>query len=384
MRFSIILLVLLLFPACSRREAPPADPKIREELKSYVMEHHIIPEKYVLDKFDDHDVIFLGETHYVRHDPLFVQKLIPLVYEKGVRYLCTEFARRVDQPLVDSLLKGRTYDEQLARHIAFLQFVHWGYQEYLDIFRSAWQLNRNLPRRSRPFRILGMNNSPNWVFVRSEADRDNPEVMKKVWHGEDESDWAEVILDSVVSKGNKALVYCGAHHALTEYRQPIVVQGKFLRFGDMRAGNYVFQKIGKRAITIFLHAPWFSSDGYDRPMVRAADGYIDAVIDELEPQYRRFGVDTKGTPFGTLPGESSIYKYGYSNFNLGTIFDGYICQGPLSSYVGVTAIKDFVNDSNIGDAHAQSPVPKFRKATAEEFYQDAVATADVQSKMPGR
>jgi hypothetical protein len=272
MRLPLTIGLLILFPACSTREAPPVDPKVVAELAAAVRAHRTIPEQYILRKFDDHDVVFLGETHYIRHDPQLVQRLIPLLHEKGVNYLCTEFARRVDQHFVDSLLRGRRFDEKLAKLVTFNQSVHWGFQEYVDIYRSAWQLNKNLPRRGRPFRILALNNSPNWVFVRTPEDRDNPDVLRKVWHGEDEQDWADVILDSVIDRGGKALVYTGAHHAFTEYRQPVVDGGKFIRFGDVRAGNHVFNAIGKRAITVLLHAPWFGAQGYESPTVRAADG----------------------------------------------------------------------------------------------------------------
>jgi hypothetical protein len=205
--------------------------------------------------------------------------------------------------------------------------------------------------------------------------------MRKVWHGETEEDWAKVLLDVVISKGEKTLVYCGIHHAFTEYRQPIAIDGKFIRFGDVRAGNYVFQKIGKRTITIYLHAPWINADGYDKPPVLPADGYIDALLNEIEPEHQRVGFDLKGTPFGKLPGETSLYKFGYDHFTLETIYDGYICQGPLSSYRGVTPIKDFVNERNLEEARAQSPNPSLRNATIEDFYEGAVQDADIPRRL---
>jgi hypothetical protein len=91
-------------------------------------------------------------------------------------------------------------------------------------------------------------------------DRDDPEVMRRVWRGGSEEHWAQVILDAV-NAGQKVLVYSGIHHAFTEYLQPIVVNGKFMRFEETRAGNYVFRAIGKRAVTVVLHAPWPGSDG---------------------------------------------------------------------------------------------------------------------------
>jgi hypothetical protein len=167
------------------------------------------------------------------------------------------------------------------------------------------------------------------------------------------------------------------HHAFTEYKQPIYSQHQFIRFEDTRMGNHVFRAIGKRAITICLHHPWVNVEGYHKPRVYPADGVIDAVMEEMEPQYQRAGFDTKGTAFGKLPGEASYYKHGYTNFTLEVFCDGYIYQKPLSKYEGVTPIKNFVNETNIEQARAQSPEAKFRAASVQDFYQDTVKTADI-------
>jgi hypothetical protein len=203
---------------------------------------------------------------------------------------------------------------------------------------------------------------------KQEQDRKISTIVQEVWRGCGEEQWAKIILDEVVAKGEKALVYSGMHHAFTEYRQPKYdeVTHAFVGFGVMRMGNYVYKAIGKRAFTICLHHPWPSSEGYDKPSTYAADGYIDVVMAEIEPSFRRAGFDTRGTPFGDLPGEKSVYKYGYEKFTLSTFCDGYIFQRPLGEYEGVTPIKDFINQTNLAVARAQSP-PKFRQATAEEL-----------------
>jgi uncharacterized iron-regulated protein len=337
------------------------------------------PEEYVISKFKDHDVVFLGEPHYVKQHVQLVQHLIPLCYQNGVYALCVEFARRVDQPLIDSLLNGTQYSESLAREITFRQFVHWGFQEYVDLYKVAWQLNHSLPTGARGFRILGLNDSPDWSFVKTESDRDNDEIKRKVWRGGGEEYWAAVILDSVVAEGEKALVFSGMHHAFTEYKQPVYDSDRhqLLRLEDRRMGNKVYDRIGKRAITICLHYAWPGSGGYEGPLVCPADGFIDAVMASLRSTCRPVGFDTRGTPFGELTGETSVYHYGYIPFTLEQFCDGYIYFVPLSNYEGVTPIKDFVNEGNLDCARQQSPSPRFRKATAEDFYQTATRESDV-------
>ena len=175
-----------------------------------------------------------------------------------------------------------------------------------------------------------------------------------------------MILDEVVANGEKALIYSGIHHAFTEYKQPLYNlngEHRFNGYNDARMGNFIYKEIGKNVITIFLHSPWYSDQGFDEPMVSPVDGIIDAVMPEFSLDSRRIGFDVNDTPFGKLPGETSIYKHGYTDslnnivFALDMYCDGYIYQMPLSEYVLVTPIEDFVNEENIEQAKLWSSNP---------------------------
>ena len=83
-------------------------------------------------------------------------------------------------------------------------------------------------------------------------------------------------------------------------------------------GNYVHRAIGERAFHICLHRGWVSAEGYDEPFVLPADGYIDAAMCGLTKDERRGGFDVTGSPFAELPGELSLYKFGYERFTLST------------------------------------------------------------------
>jgi hypothetical protein len=372
---------LIIFIIISGNLYAQADDLV-SELKEYIEENHVLPEAYVIDKFADHDVVILGETHRIKHNVEFVQDLIPLLYDNGIYYLGTEFARREDQSLIDSLLAGEVYDEALARHITFLSFVEWGYQEYVDIFKAAWQLNHRLDDDSRKFRILALNDSPDWSHLKSDADRDDNEVMQQVWKGGGEHLWARRILDSVVIKNEKILVYCGMHHAFSKYKQPIVMNGEFIRFDESRMGNHLYDSLGERVMTICLHFAWPGSGGYDGEMVHAGDGIIDRLISQLDPKYDRAGFDTHGTPFEKVTGENSVYKHGYDNFTLATFCDGYIIEKKLSDYEGVTPISDFINDENIDFARRQSPNPDFRAKSVQDFNRSILNSTRIENQIP--
>ncbi len=365
-----ICVLLATLPLIHAQEVPPLpqlDSQLQQRLTTYLNEHGEFPDNYILDKFEYHDVVILGEQHRARQDPLLVQSMIPLLPSAGVYILCTEFARREDQPLIDSLLTGSEYDEKLAEEIAMRQFVHWGYVEYVDIFKAAWQYNHDRQQGERAFRILGLNNSPEWWHIETQEQRDDPEFRRKVWHGESEKDWADCLLREVIEKNEKALVYCGINHGITEYRQPVVVDGKFVRFVEDRFGRYLFNAIGKRVITIYLHNSWVNAEGWSAPSVRPADGYIDALMKEIGPDAYPVGFDTKGTPFGDLPGATSLYSFGYEDFTLADFCDGYIYQMPFSEFVPITCIDGYYSSENIDFARRNALNPWFRDQPIEEF-----------------
>jgi hypothetical protein len=378
-----ILAVILCSGLAVAQPSAKPDPLVVKKLREYIRAHNRSPEEYVIAQFRDHDVVLLGEHHRVRQNILLVQRLIPLLYQAGVRTLATEFARRVDQPDIDSLLVGPKYDEALARSIVFRHNPLWGYQEYVDVLKAAWSLNHSLPKGSPPFLILALNNSPDWRFLENERDRNNGQVMAKVWHGETEKDWADALLKQVVDRGGKALVHCGAHHSFTRYRQPVVRNGRFIRFGDVRMGNHVYQAIGERAFSICLHRPWVGAEGYDAPPVLPADGYIDAALCSLAKNERRVGFDVTGSPFAKLPGELSLYKFGDEHFTLGAMCDGYIYQEPFKDFEWVTPIRGFVNDGNLEYARGQSDDPSLRSATQEAFFAEmARIPDDARARLP--
>lgn len=241
------LMVLIFVPSL----APPADlpqhdPKVVESLKSYLRSHYMTPEDYVISKFQDHDIVFLGEFHRIKHDPELVQALIPRLYKAGVYNLGFEFGAVEDQAEVDRMLSAPVYDLAIARKSLFHTLPVWGYKEYLDVYRAAWRLNHSLPPGAPRFRVVNLN-----LTYPAE---------KKV---DDDAYMAKVVLEQIVSRKQKALVYCGMHHAFTRYHQPRYdfEKGKLLGMNDQRMGNLVYQKIGNRAMTIFLHSPWVSSKG---------------------------------------------------------------------------------------------------------------------------
>lgn len=386
-----LALGLLISPlgACRGDKIPLPDiaPGLEENLLSWLDEHAMTPEEYVVSKFADHDIVILGEYHRIRHDPLLVQALIPLLYEAGVRNVGIEFARAHDQADIDRLLAMDSYDERLANRIFWNQWPFWGFQEYIDILRAAWELNRSLPEGAPAFRVIGLNARMDWSHVWSPEDRENREVMARVMpDGDSDEVMAATIRREILSRGEKALIYSGINHAYTRFHQPVVDResGKVVRSLSTRMGNRIYSEIGSRCFMIFLHAPWPPRSGYSDPYVYPADGVIDAVLAKLPPGKRRVGFDVVDSPFGELVDTGSYWSLTDDEFRVDRYCDGWIYQKPIGEYTGVTPVAGWFDEDNRLDAIAQianpDPRVKNRDRTVESLAASLAADTDFKKR----
>lgn len=336
---------------------PVLDKTIKDGLLDYLKKNFKNPEEYVLSKFKDHDIIFIGEYHRIKHDVDLISRLIPLLYKVGVYNLGIEFGAYHDQDRVDKLIQAETYDADAAREIMFHFSSFWGYQEYMDIYRAAWDVNHGLPQGTPRFRVVNLNARADWSYIKTPEDRNNPEIMKKVFfEGESDEFMAKTIIKEFIEKDQKALVYSGIHHAFTRYKQPIVDKGKFVRYTEKRTGNLIYNRLGERVFTIFLHAPW--SDKNYQNEIYPVDGVIDALL--FDSPLRPVGFDLAGTPFGELGAKDSYYAQGYEPFALKMYCDGYIYTKAISQYQGVTTDENFITEKNFKQAIEQIPNPLFK------------------------
>jgi hypothetical protein len=195
----LILLVFFSFSGCS--------PK--SEIETYLKKYGQSPKDYVISKFKDYDYVFLGEYHRNKQDVDFVISLIPDLYENGIRNIAYEFYEYEFQPIIDSLLTAKEWDEKMLYHNITKTNVTWGYFEYLDLFKKVWEFNQTLNPDQDKFRLVVLGYDYNPCKNNPFEDFDPDEFM------------ADVIEKEIISKDEKALIYCGIHHAFTKYKQPV-------------------------------------------------------------------------------------------------------------------------------------------------------------------
>lgn len=322
------------FTQLMQREARPAD-------------------EYVVGKFKDHDVVFLGEGHYVQQNLQFVQSLIPKLYVAGVYTLGYEMLNAMAQNRLDWFVQGGLEDDGIADDLIFdWRLEHVPFKEYADVLRAARDFNRTLPVDARKFRILALDVS---IGVTDESllrpgQKGDRKAMESIlggrWDDRRDMQWAEIIARQVIHKGDKALIYAGAGHTTTSFFQYIGTP-TYRAFHWRTAGNIVYNQIGERAIRILLHGTDAEAQRYIDPWMRAF---------QTSQSDRPIGFDIRqGTVVGDVPVKAQGYlppteKFGPARadgFTLAHVTDGYVFLAPRAHFKMVRPIE--VNDRMLGE-----------------------------------
>jgi hypothetical protein len=357
---------------------PPTDAAAMAPLVQYAEEHWRSPEDYLLATLERRDVVFLGEYYKISQNTALVKRLIPRLYGAGIRNLGIEYALSDDQADIDALVTAPQWDEAKARAIIFDWVVTWGYQEYVDLYKAAWEVNRARPAGSPPFRIVGLSARQDWSVLTSQQDMSDPAVVSRMYAGGlPEAHMADVIDRMFLQTGQKALIYCGTRHIFTRYRNTEYEKNAAkMNLSEVRlAGNILYEKAPLKVASVALNGPW-PDPGQSNGLGYPAGGVVDALIDLLPEDKRNAGWDLVGTPLGGVSIKDSTYATAAAT-TLADMFDGYIVLGPIRDYKVVTPIPDFVRPQDAERAVQQFPNLKPANLTAEQV--QAAISQDVDA-----
>ena len=363
-----VVAVLFLFNPFSRnkgqRVPPPyVDREQLESLEKYFLSNYTTPEQYVKRAFAMRDVVFIsgvGDSSIIKEHVELIATLIPILHRDGITGLGLEYALYEDQDKIDKVLSARTYDEQAVRQILFNRHVMWGYQEYADIFKAAWELNRHIPSDREPFRIVGLMPRNEWQHLKTQKDLEDAQTKRNILaEGLPSVFMARAIQKEFIDKDKKALIFCSAQQVFTHYRNRMYEKNtRESGFSETRgAGNMIYDKIKSRAGTLLLHYIW-PDDKAMYQVARPFEGVFDALMSVIDKERTRAGIQTLEGPFAELPVSSGIYAYEQENLRLKGMCHGYIILGPLQEYTMVTPIPEFINGENLQEALRNFPAPK--------------------------
>lgn len=286
------------------------------------------PVDYVIAKFADHDIIFLGEEHMVADNLKFLQSLLPRLHAAGYG-LGFEPVNANRQAELDKLLTGKRFDEDVANFL--LLETMFNLEGYRDVLHAAWELNSKLPAGAPRFRITALDDASmgavkDWAFLRPGEKGSDASARERVrlqlgLRNTRDHLWAEIIDREFIRKGQKAVIYGGFGHTTTRFiRERGVPHYRTV-------GNLIYDYIGERTFTILLHPT---------PAPRHRAQMVEELLGD-EAGTARFGMDLQGTILGAVPSMADGYlpmqkRPAPEGFTLADIADGYIYLGPQSQW----------------------------------------------------
>lgn len=328
------------------------------ELNNYIKTNATTPAEYIIEKFKTNDIILLGEHHMVKQNLLFIQQLIPILYENGVYSIGMEFGAYENQHKMDSLLMAEKYDENLAEAMMFDYNVTWAYKEYIDVTKVAWEFNSTLPKNAKKFRIINLSYIYRWDQFNGTRD---VSTMKAVFSkGPVDKFRAQIIENEIINKQEKLLALVGTPHAYTKYGSPYFLYNadNFCDYDYNWLGNRLYNKYPDKVFNIILHQAFTEKNGEQYTLISPVNGIIEKLM--LQNENKPVGFDLYNSPIGELA-DKSINSLCYDNFTLGQYFDGYIFLQPLNELESCTVVPDFVNAQNIHQAIEQFPDPDWHQ-----------------------
>ncbi len=349
-----------------------------EQLKPYLDDlnkNGSDPVDYINGLFAEHDVVFLGNMWFFealqpKRQVELVIRLVPLLYKQGVTAVGIINVLARDQETIDKIVTARDFDEKAVPKLLFDRAVIGGAQEYVDLFRAVWNVNKKRPARTRPMRILGLSPEMHFEYMREikeKQDTEDPGIYKKIFGDRLVDDFMLEIIDKqVVRSKAKALFFLPQENCIIRYISRAMVK-RYQELGFDYKGSTAYrlhQEIGDRCVSVFLHTPWWVLRGGNPFPDYPAEGLFDVVLKQLPSGNAERAVSLTTGTFGDILLKKSywlnilttdFYLDPVENLRLKDLCDGYIILGPLADYTDITPIKGFITETNFKEAVDRAP-----------------------------
>ena len=339
---------------------------------------------FVVDSFDSHDLVMIGETGYAKQQLEFLMDLIPVLDDAGIRHLAYQYASWKDQNLVDRLITATSFDESLANEILFNNMVIMGYEEYRAVFRTAWQVNRSKAEGEEPFRIVAIGHAPDYTPIQEQDDVEDPEILRQVFAaGVPDELMARTIIEQIVEPGHKAVAYTKLENAFTDFQQSEYSETMAERGfpNQKRTGGFLADRLGNRVMTAIFHTPLpdgRSRFGYGYPV----GGLMEKAWNELPEGHTAVGFTVADAPYAEAPISSDVMSSGRDeDLTFEQFTDGYLMIGLIGEYESVTPIEGFITERNIARARAEFPGADPGDVSPQEMNEYIAGTASSMGRI---
>jgi hypothetical protein len=345
------------------------------------------PVDYIVEKCKAHELVIVGEHHYVKNYCELFKQVIPEVYQKaGVRVVALEVCNADDNEKIARLVNSDQYNRDLAYEIARSQnWGLWGYKEYWDILEAAWALNKSLPRGEEHMRVVGIDKEMDYQLdslwragkltdpALVEKAKNQPDIYKR-------DDWlVENIEKEILNKGAKGIVLVGFNHSFTHYAQPKLNKEMKLEREWPRMANLLYQKYREKISQIGLHGPQMSPSQIDKTY-KGEEPILSDLIEKIMAAdgNKAVGFDVDNSPFANIRDSMSYYFHWQPKVRFADLSRGFIFLKPYKALSPCGWMDEFISDEMFEKSKAFYEFSYGRKfqnsREINEFFQSGLKT----------
>lgn len=340
-----------------------------EAYVKFLKENSLPPEEYVIEKLKTHNLVMLGEDHWIDAHPKFISQLIKKIsHDSPVHLDCVaiEFSSTAQQHLADEFIDSPDYREELVFQILRdgPDFIGWGYQEVLEIFKTVWEENKNHPDH-KPTRIL-LVNAPHRLIEGPDGLKTCNSRFQELWKKNRpyfrnfDRFMAYQLEKNIIWKNLKGLFYCGSYHntiapldnAWAEFK----MNDKWVYPMGFPCGSFLKILYPDKVFSIKLHGASTGKKYYPSPYPKDWDrvwnGRLDDIFRKINNQPIGFDLSAPIFAinaiefFGYCKDEELAFIFPYiKDLTIDHMFDGYIFMKPLEEYKGATIIPGYFDDA---------------------------------------
>jgi hypothetical protein len=334
-------------------EAAQVDPSTFPFFSKWLSRSGSDPLDYIVEKCRRHDLVIIGEHHYIKDYCELFARAVPEVYRKaGVRVVALEVCNAEDNDKIARLIEGPVYDISLAYEIARSEdWELWGYKEYWDILQAAWALNRSLKAGEEHLRVVGVDKKMDFQLdamwragkltdpAQIEKAKAQPDIYKR-------DDWLQANLErEVLDKGAKGILLIGLNHSFTRYAQPRLGKDLKLEREWPRTGRVLREKYGERVFQVALHGPQMSPQVIDKTY-QGAEPVLSDLVERIMAVHggAPVGFDSTGSPFANIRDSLSYYYHWQPKVTFADLSEGFVFLKPVKALTPCSWMKGFISD----------------------------------------
>ena len=240
---------------------------------------------YLISKYENFDIVILGEHHWIKNELKFLKKSIPVLYENGVKCFAFEFLAFTAQEHINNLINSDTFSKSLLDSV-ISEKSHWYVKEYLNILHTLWSLNQ----KNKDVIVLGLDVPNNFPLTIN-----NDSIM------------ADIAINYYSDTKNKMLIYCGRNHGLTKFYQCKLNNEKVDRLG-----NIIYRNFPNQVTNIVFF-----------PLLIENEADIYHKFSYKLNSKKSFGMDLNNSPISNNK-EGDYYLQRSDNYSIGNFYDGAI------------------------------------------------------------